>query len=80
MATYYVTVNRPALDAATPEEAAQLAVTAPLEAEDQVFVKEVSAEGSMHIVPGAAAMLGGAVPQPDEIYKGPDMVPQIRRN
>ena len=79
MATYYVTVNRPTIDAATPEEAAHKALSDPMEVDDQVFVKELDPAGSLYFVPGAAATLGGSVPTPDEVYKGPDFTPMLRR-
>ena len=71
MATYYVTVNRPTIEAATPGEAAQLAMSTPLEADDVVAVKEIPIDGSFNVVPGAATVLGGAVPMPDVVYEGP---------
>jgi hypothetical protein len=70
MATYYVTVNRPAVEAATPEEAAQKALSDPLGPEDVVFVKEIPVDGSVHAVPGGAVLLGGVIPNPDEVYEG----------
>ena len=70
---YYVTVNRPAIEAATPEEAAALAVSTPLIEGETAYANEVPEDGSMNYVAGAARVLGGAVPLPDVIFEGPGM-------
>lgn len=70
MPTYYVTVDRPTVDAATPEEAASTAVTTPLEADDKVFVREVDPSGSLQRVPGATRILGGTSPPADLVIEG----------
>ena len=42
-------------------------------------MKEVDPSGSMFYVPGASVTLGGVIPIPDETYKGPGMVPQMKK-
>ena len=73
MATYYVTVNRPAIEAATPEEAVGLALSTPLVAGETAYAKEVPADGFIGYVAGAATLLGGAFPMPDVVYEGPEL-------
>jgi hypothetical protein len=75
MPNYTVRAWRPSIDAATPEEAAQLSVSSPAVAGDEFYVIENDPSGSMHYVVGSATLLGGAYPTPQEIYHGPDFAP-----
>jgi hypothetical protein len=60
MPTYYVTLNRPTVDAATPEEATVKCLSDPLEADDQFFVKEVPVDGRCILFRGAVCWVGDA--------------------
>ena len=75
MANYTVRVWRPSIDAATPEEAAQLSITNPAVAGDEFYVLENDPSGSVNYVVGSATVLGGAFPMPQYIFKGPDFTP-----
>lgn len=78
MPTYYVTINRPGIDAATPEEAVGLALSTPLVAGETAYAKEVPVDGFIGYVAGAATVLGGAFPLPDEIYEGPGLARRVK--
>ena len=75
MPNYTVRVWRPSIDAATPEEAAQLSLTAPVVAGDEFYVIENDPTGSMNYVVGSASVVGGAYPPPQAIFEGPDFTP-----
>lgn len=75
MPNYAVRTFRPSIDAATPQEAAQLSVSTAAVDGDEFYVIENDPTGSMHYVAGSAAVLGGAYPTPQEIFNGPDFAP-----
>lgn len=62
MPDYYVTVNRPNLEAADEFEAASKTVNSPLASGDVVYVKTLTADGSYAIVPGGVISIGGVTP------------------
>jgi hypothetical protein len=72
MPNYTVRVWRPSIDAATPQEAAQLSVSTAAVAGDEFYVIENDLSGSVHYVAGSAHVLGGTYPTPQEIFNGPD--------
>ena len=71
MPNYYVTLNRPEVAAATPEEAMQKCVSEPLGPADAFVVKEIPPDGSVHYAAGGLAMLGGSVAVPETVVSGP---------
>ena len=75
MPNYTVRTWRPSIDAATPEEAAQLSVSTPAVDGDEFYVFQNDPSGSMHYVAGSASVFGGAYPAPQEIFHGPDYAP-----
>jgi hypothetical protein len=75
MPNYTVRVWRPSIDAATPDEAAQQSIVLPAVDGDEFYVIENDPSGSMNYVAGSAAVLGGAFPMPQYIFKGPDFAP-----
>jgi hypothetical protein len=75
MPNYTVRTWRPSIDAADPAEAAQLSVSVPAMDGDEFYVIENDPSGSMHYVAGSAAVVGGAYPMPQEIFKGADFTP-----
>ena len=77
MPNYTVRVWRPSIDAATPEEAAQLSIATAAMVGDEFYVLENDPAGSMHYVVGSAPILGGAYPAPQEIFHGPDFAPGV---
>ena len=58
MPNYTVRVWRPSIDAATPQEAAQLSVSTAAVAGDEFYVIENDLSGSVHYVAGSAHVLG----------------------
>jgi hypothetical protein len=72
MPIYYVRLNRPEVDAATPEEAMTKALTDPLGPNDVMSAKEVPPEGSIYYAPGGMTTLGGAYATPETIVVGPE--------
>ncbi len=75
MPNYTVRAWRPSIDAATPEEAAQLSVSVPAMNGDEFYVIENDPTGSMNYVAGAATVLGGAFPMPQYVFRGADFTP-----
>lgn len=75
MPNYTVRVYRPSIDAATPEEAAQLSIATAAVAGDEFYVIENDPSGSLNYVIGSAAILGGVYPTPQQIFTGPDFAP-----
>jgi hypothetical protein len=75
MPNYTVRVWRPSIDAATPQEAAQLSVSTAAVDGDEFYVVENDPAGSTHYVAGSAAVLGGVYPTPQEIFNGSDFAP-----
>jgi len=75
MPNYSVRTWRPSIDAATPQEAAQLSVSTPAVDGDEFYVIENDPSGSVHYVAGSAAVLGGAFPMPQYVFKGADYTP-----
>ena len=66
MPKYFVALNRPEVDAATPEEAMTKCLSEPVGPNDTFYVKEVvPAESSTFYVAGAVATLGGGFLNPD---------------
>ena len=66
---------RPSIDAATPEEAAQLSVSTAAVDGDEFYVSENDPSGSVNYVAGSAAVLGGSYPTPQYVFKGAGFVP-----
>ena len=75
MPNYAVRMWRPSIAAATPEDAAQLSISVPAMDGDEFYVIENDPSGSMNYVVGAAPVLGGAFPMPQQGYRGPDFTP-----
>ena len=73
MPKYYVALNRPEVEAATPEEAMTKCLSEPVGPQDTFYVKEVLPEASMFYVAGGVATLGGGFLQPDATASGATM-------
>jgi hypothetical protein len=70
MPTYFVTLQRPEIVAATTEEATQLCMSEPLGPNDTFYVREVPEGGSTYYVAGGVATLGGGYMVPTAIIEG----------
>ena len=75
MPNYTVRIWRPSIDAATPEEAAQLSIATQEVDGDEFYVLENDPSGSVNYVVGAATIVGGVYPTPTATLKGPDFDP-----
>jgi hypothetical protein len=77
MPNYSVRTWRPSIDAATPEEAAQNSISVAAMDGDEFYVIENDPSGSIHYVAGSAAVLGGAFPMPQYVFKGAGFTPAV---
>jgi hypothetical protein len=71
MPTYFVTLNRPEVVAADPQEAMDKCLADPLGPKDTFFVKEVPPDGSVYYAAGGMATIGGSYLTPETIVEGP---------
>jgi hypothetical protein len=71
MPVYFVTLNRPEVTAATPQEAMDKCLADPLGPKDAFYVKEVPPEGSVYFAAGGMSVMGGSSVTPETIVTGP---------